>query len=147
MTLRKPNLSHLRVSGSRVIVKEHDKRSGKLSDNCIIGTFLRNTGTVRNTYFYDVKTHQTREVRHIEYDETYFHKASAPSYAQRLKHIVENKLANAEIKKITKTCISLATIPPPSNSTNEPIVEPPAYVSDNESSPPANTMELQIQRI
>ena len=71
MTLRKPNLSHLRVFGSRVIVKEHDERNAKLSDNYVIGIFLRYTGKDRNIYLYDVKTHQTREARHVEYDETY----------------------------------------------------------------------------
>ena len=39
MTLRKPNLSHLRVFGSRVIVKEKDVRTNKLSDNCVIEIF------------------------------------------------------------------------------------------------------------
>ena len=36
------------------------------------------------------------------YDETYFHEANAPPYAQQLKHIVENELANAEIKMLPK---------------------------------------------
>ena len=36
MTLRKSNLSHLRVFGSRVIVKERDERNGKLTQNLIV---------------------------------------------------------------------------------------------------------------
>ena len=133
MTLRKPNLIHLRVFGSRVIVKEYDERNGKLSDNCIIGIFLRYTGTDRNIYFYDVKTHQTREARHVEYDETYFHEARAPPYAQRLKHMVENEIANAEINKmLPKHESTKSHEPTSSDSPAETIIQSPAYVSDDE---------------
>ena len=98
MTMKKPNLSHLRVFGTRVIVKDKEKRVGKLSDNCSIGIFLRFTGTDRNIVFYDTTTHQTRQARHVDFDETYFHESKAPPYAQKLKTIAETAIANKEIE-------------------------------------------------
>ena len=115
MTLRKPNLNHLRVFRSRFIVKEKDVRTGKLSNNCVIGIFLRFTGTDRNTYYYDVKTHQTQEAQHVDFDKTYFHEAHAPPYAQQLKNIVETEITNAEINKILPKHHSAdsSKLPPP----------------------------------
>ena len=80
-----------------MIVKDKDKRFGKLNDNCSIGIFLRYTGTDRNIVFYDTTTHQTRQARHVEFDETYFHENKAPPYAQKLKAIAETAIANKEI--------------------------------------------------
>ena len=149
MTDRKPNLSHLRVFGSRVIVKEKDERNGKLSDNCVIGIFLRYTGTDRNIYFYDTKTHQTREARHVEYDETYFHEASAPPYAQRLKNMVQTELANAEINKLLpKHLPNNHNDSSPTKETTEQHTTQPAYVSDDESNTNESKHEIdQIQHL
>ena len=100
MTKTKPNLSHVRVFGTMVIVKDNNNQIGKLSDNCSIGIFLRFTGTDRNIVFYDTTTHQARQDRYVDFDESYFHESRAPPYAQKLKKIAETALVNKEIEEM-----------------------------------------------
>ena len=57
-TGRKPNLLHLHVFGSRVIVKNQGDQLGKLNKHITIGTFLCFGGSKCNIIFYNNKTHQ-----------------------------------------------------------------------------------------
>ena len=57
---RKPNLAHLQVFGSCVVVKKQGKRPGKLNHHISTGFFLRFGSNPRNIVYFDEKT-QTRE--------------------------------------------------------------------------------------
>ena len=137
MMRRKPDLSHLRIFGTKVIVKDKNIRNGKLTDNVIIGLFLRFTGTDRNIIFFDTKTNQTRSARHVEYDETHYHDKNPPPYAQRLQNLVQTEIMNQEIDDVLPKKLP-QTHPTDSTNTSFPTVngdiEPPAVVSDDENS-------------
>ena len=101
-----------------------------MTDNIVIGLFLRFTGTDRNIIFFDTKTNQTRSARHVEYDETHYHDNNTPPYAKRLQNLVQTELLNKEIDdSLPKHISSKDTLP---TSDSQP--EQPALVSDDEDS-------------
>lgn len=85
----KPDLSHLRVFGSQVIIKNQGHRPGKLNKHVTIGTFLCFGGNKCNIIFYNNTTHQTQLAHHLEFDETHYHYhySNCPPYTNRLKNI------------------------------------------------------------
>ena len=135
MMRRKPDLSHLRVFGTKVIIKDKNIRNGKLTDNVIIGIFLRFTGIDRNILFFNTKTNQTHSARHVEYDETHYHDKNPPRYAQCLQNLVQTEIMNKEIDDALPKKIPLIR---PTDSKSVPManedIESPTVVSDDESS-------------
>ena len=68
---KKPDLSHLRCFGSKVIIRNH-KRSRKLHMKGQEGYFLHYTGTDKNIVYLDAKTHKAKTAKHAMYDEAHF---------------------------------------------------------------------------
>ena len=101
----KPDISHLRVFGSCVIVKNQGDCPGKLNQHITIGTFLRFVGNKSNIIFYDNKTHQTQSAQHLEFNETHYHYSNQPPCANCLKNIAtaqaEQKYHDINQPKIT----------------------------------------------
>ena len=80
----KPNLHHLRVFGSRIIVKNPGQCSGKLNCHISEGSFLHYAGTNRNIHYFDHLTQNKRAARHVKFDETHYHYNAHPPYATKL---------------------------------------------------------------
>ena len=79
---RKPNLSHPRVFGSRVIVKRQGKRPGKLNKHLNTGFFLCFGSNPCNIVYFDEKTQNERQAKHLEFDEAHYAYSHRPLYAQ-----------------------------------------------------------------
>ena len=73
---RKPDLSHLRCFGSKVIIRNH-KRSKKLHMKGREGYFMRYTGTDKNIIYLDSKTKQEKTEKFAMFDEAHY--TSRPS--------------------------------------------------------------------
>ena len=72
LTGTKPNLSHLRVWGCRVVVKQPDPRKAKLDSIAREGVFLRYTATNKNIVYIDIETQQEKIGSNVRYDEANF---------------------------------------------------------------------------
>ena len=90
MTGIKPDLSNIRVFGSKVAVKIPGKRDGKLTDNTAEGRFLAYTGpTDKNIYFIDDETGRVKDGTHAIFDEAHMTVPyeNAPIAAQALQRL------------------------------------------------------------
>jgi hypothetical protein len=80
----KPNLSHLKVFGSRVCVKCSGDRSGKLDHNNFTGIFLGFTATDHNIYYLDLESGLVKCSHHTHFDEAWYLQPSHLPAAQLL---------------------------------------------------------------
>jgi dUTPase len=90
MTGIKPDLTNIRVFGSKVTVRIPGQRDGKLTDNTAEGRFLAYTGpTDKNIYFIDDETHKVKDGTHAIFDEAHMTVPyeNAPIAAQALQRL------------------------------------------------------------
>ena len=80
----KPDLSKLRVFGSRVCVKRRGKRRSKLDRHDFTGIFLGYTATDENIRYVDVDTRIVKTSHHAIFDEAWYLQPRRPPFAQML---------------------------------------------------------------
>ena len=93
ITTVKPDLSGLRIFGSRVYARTTEKRTGKLDMNNIRqGIFVGFTGTMKNVYYIDDLTKKTKIGSWIKFDEAHSTVPAqyAPMAAQALQRLGYN---------------------------------------------------------
>ena len=88
-TGKKPNLSDLRIFGSRVFARKPGKRKAKLDHNTSKGVFLSFTATSGNVNFIDDATGLIMTGTHVMFDEAHMTvpAAKAPLAAQALQRL------------------------------------------------------------
>ena len=72
LTGSQPDLSNLRIFGSRLYAKKPGQRNAKLDNHTSNGIFLGYTSTSKNLYYIDDLTHQVKMGTHVLFDETHF---------------------------------------------------------------------------
>ena len=80
----KPDLSHLKVFGSRVCVKCSYDRGGKLHRNDFTGIFLGFTATNHNILYLDLESGLVKRSHHAQFDEAWYLQPVCPPAAQLL---------------------------------------------------------------
>jgi hypothetical protein len=78
----KPDLSHLKVFGSRVCVKRSGDRSSKLDRNDFTGIFLGFTATDHNIIYLDMDSGLVKRSHHAQFDEAWYLQSTRPPAAQ-----------------------------------------------------------------
>ncbi len=68
----KPDLSHLKVFGPRVCVKQAGERSGKLDHNDFMGIFLGYTATDQNVQYINLISGIVNTSHHADFDEAWY---------------------------------------------------------------------------
>ena len=86
MNGQKPNLSHLRVFGSKVTVQNEDRKA-KLDPNNTQGLFMTFAGTDKNVCIIDAITGREKIATHASFDEVHMSSAfqDIPPYASALQ--------------------------------------------------------------
>jgi hypothetical protein len=79
-----PDLSHLRVFGSRVCVKRTGHRCSKLDRHDFSGIFLGFTATDQNVIYMDLVSGQVKSCHHAYFDEAWHLQPTCPTAAQLL---------------------------------------------------------------
>jgi hypothetical protein len=79
-----PDLSRLKVFGSRVCVKQAGERSGKLDHNDFTGIFLGYTATDQNVQYIDLTSGIVKTSHHVDFDEAWYLQSTRPPAAQLL---------------------------------------------------------------
>ena len=133
-TGRKPDLSNLRIFGSRVYARKPGKRPAKLDHNTSNGIFLSHTATTGNVNFIDDKTSLIKMGTHVLFDEAHMtvpaNKAPLAAQAlQRLGYYARETWIDDAVKQEHSADINnqllierlTATATPPSRSTDESI--------------------------
>ena len=89
MTKMKPDLTYLRIFGSRACAKKPGKRPYKLDTHAFNGIFLGYTATSKNVYIKDDKTNQVKIGSHVIFDEAHMSVPTntAPLAAQALQRL------------------------------------------------------------
>ena len=89
MTGFKPDLSKLKIFGSRVSAKRPGNRSYKLDDNSFQGIFLGTTAKDTNCYIHDDKSKRVKIGTHANFDEAHMSipASKAPLAAQALQRL------------------------------------------------------------
>ncbi len=77
----KPDLSHLKVFGSRVCVKRSGDRSSKLDRNNFTGIFLGFTATDHNILYLDMDSGLVKRSHHAQFDEAWYLQYNRPPAA------------------------------------------------------------------
>jgi hypothetical protein len=80
----KPDLSHLKVFGSRVCVKCSGDRSGKLDCHDFSGIFLGFTATDHNIRYLDLYSGLVKQSHHAQFDKAWYMQPEHPPAAQLL---------------------------------------------------------------
>ncbi len=80
----KPDLSCLKVFGSRVCIKQAGTRRGKLDHNDFTGIFVGYTATDQNVKYIDLTTGLVKTSHHAQFDEAWYLQPSCPPAAQLL---------------------------------------------------------------
>jgi hypothetical protein len=80
----KPNLSHLKVFGSRVCMKRIGKRRGKLDQHDFKGIFLGYTTTNHNIVYINLDSGLVKTSHHAQFDEARYLQTTRPPAAQLL---------------------------------------------------------------
>jgi len=80
----KPDLSHLKVFGSRVCVKRSGDRQGKLDRNDFTGIFIGFTATDHNILYLDLDSGLVKRSHHAQFDEAWYLQPTRPPAAQLL---------------------------------------------------------------
>jgi deoxyuridine 5'-triphosphate nucleotidohydrolase len=89
LTGDKPNLSGLRIFGSRIYARKPGKRRAKLDDNSYKGYFLGFTATDKNIRYIDEDTGKVKISTHAIFDEAHFSQPASkvPLAAQTLQRL------------------------------------------------------------
>ena len=81
---KKPNLTHLRVFGSRVCVKKSGDRPAKLDRHAFRGIFIGYTATDKNIRYIDLDSGMVKSSHHAVFDEAWYTQEKRPPTAQLL---------------------------------------------------------------
>ena len=87
LTGHTPDLSHLRVFGSRIVTKKPGKRSPKLTKHSYSGIFLRFAKTMKNIVYLDTVTKKVKTTTYAKFDEAHFSYSDKPPGAQILMEL------------------------------------------------------------
>ena len=79
-----PDLSNLRVFGSRIVTRRPGRRNTKLSKHSYSGIFLRFAKTMRNIVYLDTTTNKIKTTTYAKFDEAHFLHAEKPPGAKIL---------------------------------------------------------------
>ena len=82
-----PNLSHIRVFGSRVYAKIPGKRPAKLDKHVYLGIFLGYGSTAKHIKYIDINTGRLKRASHVTFDEGHYTSTKRPPGAQLLYDI------------------------------------------------------------
>ncbi len=84
-----PDLSGLRIFGSRIYARKPGKRKAKLDDNSYKGFFIGFTATDKNVRYIDDDTGKVKTSTHVIFDEAHFSQpaSKAPLAAQTLQRL------------------------------------------------------------
>jgi hypothetical protein len=114
-TGKRPNLSHLRIFGSRIYALPTDKRDAKIDVHARPGIFLGFKRSLKHAYYLDDLTGKVKHARHIAFDEGWNDSPNPPPYVSFLKGSVDptrihldDQLENMTI--IPSPFVKLATI-------------------------------------
>ena len=72
ITGRRPNVTDIKIFGSRVVAKKTGHRSAKLDDHASRGIFLHHTATTSISKYLDTTTNREKITSHLEYDEAHY---------------------------------------------------------------------------
>ena len=81
---KKPNLTHLRVFGSRVCIKKSGDRPAKLDRHAFRGIFIGYTATDKNIRYIDLDSGMVKSSHHAVFDEAWYTQEERPPTAQLL---------------------------------------------------------------
>jgi hypothetical protein len=84
----KPDLSSLKLFGSRVCVKRSGSRQSKLDHHDFKGIFLGYTATDQNIIYLDLDSGMVKSSHHAQFDEAWYLQSSRPPAAQLLYELV-----------------------------------------------------------
>ena len=84
LTGNQPDLSKLRIFGSRIVTRKPGKRSPKISKHSYSGIFLRYAKTMRNIVYLDIKTKKIKTTTYAKFDEAHFSYDDKPPGAKIL---------------------------------------------------------------
>lgn len=118
---KKPDLSRLKLFGSRVCVKRTGKRRAKLDRHDFSGIFLGYTSTDQNIVYIDLNSGIVKTCHHAVFDEAWYLQPSRPPAAQLLYDLGlsnEHELVTAPIL----SPIPVASYPP--LPTSKPLLLP-----------------------
>ena len=89
LTGSQPDLSNLRIFGSRLYAKKPGQRNAKLDNHTSNGIFLGYTSTSKSVYYIDDLTHQVKMGTHVLFDEAHFTvpASQTPFTAQTLQQL------------------------------------------------------------
>ena len=107
-TGKRPNLSRLRIFGSRVYAKKTGDRPAKLDQHAAEGIFLSFSATDSNIYFIDDDSGRVKIGQHVVFDEAHMtvpagHAPLAAQALQRLGYYVNESWIDEEKSKQAKT--------------------------------------------
>jgi hypothetical protein len=115
-----PDLSALKVFGSRVCVKVTGKRRSKLDRHNFSGIFIGYTATDDNIRYIDVDTGVTKASHHAVFDEAWYLQPSRPPMAQLLYDMgMENEIKPIQAPRLEP--IPKAPYPSILNSPTKPL--------------------------
>ena len=84
LTGTKPDLTKLRVFGSRIVTRKPGNRNPKISKHSYSGIFLRYAKTMKNIVYLDTKTNKIKTTTYAKFDEGHFSYDRKPPGAQIL---------------------------------------------------------------
>ena len=113
----KPNLTNLKVFGTRITVRKPGLRSAKISNHFYSGIFLRYAKTMRNFVYIDTTTKRIKTSTHAEFDEAHYSQESRPRGARALMHLgysskPSTKFSPKEIKPSIQAVTNIQTVNP-----------------------------------
>jgi hypothetical protein len=88
-TGKRPNISHLRIFGSRIYALPTDKRDAKIDVHARPGIFLGFKRSLKHAYYLDDLTGKVKHARHIAFDEGWNDSPDPPPYVSFLKGTVD----------------------------------------------------------
>ena len=84
LTGMKPDLSKLRIFGSRIITRKPGPRNPKISKHSYSGIFLRYAKTMKNIVYLDTNTKRIKTTTYAKFDEAHFSYENKPPGARIL---------------------------------------------------------------
>ena len=139
-TGRRPDLTHIRVFGSHVTVKQPRVRHHKIDNTyTTTGVFLGFTSTDRTIWYEDYTTGELKSARHATFDEAHYTPNHRPPYAQELMDIAEEHMSDPTLKRPSPT-LPLHLIPTLDHTmTTPPLPDDSAHITPvPTTSPPQN---------
>ena len=134
----KPDLSHLKVFGSRVCVRQPGDRRSKLDRHDYTGIFLGYTATDKNILYLDTSSGIVKSSHHAVFDEAWYLQPKRPPAAQLLYDLGITAPDSIDDNQLT---VDAQPTPTPTQAVSWP-PQPPACVSkDKWSPPPQATMQ------